>query len=124
MQSFAKFLLPLIMPKDFVAVRQRHLVPPTYDMLLLIIPAIHDLRAVSSGAYQLIPLRLYDFPFARLEIQTHVDDVNELYQPAPLRPCLAFALHLAYIMLCQLLRRRDHPEYTKRACCNYRSSRV
>ena len=124
MQSFAKFLLPLIMPKDFVAVRQRHLVPPTYDMLLLIIPAIHDLRAVSSGAYQLIALRRYNLPFSRLEIQAHVDEVNELYQPAPLRLHFALALHLMYIVLCQLLRRRDHPEYTKRACCNYRSSRV
>lgn len=98
---------------------------PTYNMSLLSIPAIRDLRAVSPGAYQLIALRRYNLPFSRLEIQAHVDEVNELYQPAPLRPCLAFALHLAYIMLCQLLRRRDHiPEYTKRACCDYRSSRV
>lgn len=112
------------MPKDFVAVRQRHLVPPTYDMLFLIIPSVHDLRAVSSGAYQLIPPRRYNLPFSRLEIQAHVDEVNELYQPAPFRLYFALALHLMYIVLCQLLRRRDHPEYTKRACCNYRSSRV
>ena len=112
------------MPKDFVAVRQRHLVPPTYDMLLLSIPAIRNLRAVPSGAYQLIALRRYNLPFSRLEIQAHVDEVNELYQPAPLHLHFALALHLMYIVLCQLLRRRDHPEYTKRACCNYRSSRV
>lgn len=98
--------------------------PPADDMLLLSIPSVHDLRAVASGSYQLITLRLYDFPLARLEIQTHIDEVNELYQPAPL--CLHFTLafHLMYIVLCQLLARRDHPEYTKRACCNYRSSRV
>lgn len=99
--------------------------PPAYNVALLSVPSVRDLRAVSSGAYQLVTMRRYNLPFTRLEIQTHVNEVNKLYQPAPLRPCLAFALHLAYIMLCQLLRRRDHiPEYTKRACCNYRSSRV
>ena len=97
------------MPEGFEAVRQRHLVPSAYDMLLLIIPAIHDLRAVSSGAYQLIPPRLYDFPSARLEIQTHIDEVYELYQPAPLRLLFLLALHLAYIVLCQLLARRRSP---------------
>ena len=97
------------MPKDFVAVRQRHLVPPTYDMLLLSIPAIRDLRAVPSGAYQLIALRRYNLPFSRLEIQTHVDEVYELYQPAPLRLLFLLALHLAYVGLCQLLARRRSP---------------
>lgn len=112
------------MPKYFIAVRKRHLVPSAYDVLLLGVPAIRDLRAVTSGAHQLVTLRRYNLPFARLEIKAHVDDVNELYQPAPLRLCLPLAFHLMYIVLCQLLRRRDHPEYTKRACCDYRSSRV
>ena len=98
--------------------------PPTDDMLLLCIPSVHDLRAVASGAYQLVTFWLYNFPSARLEVQTHIDKVYELYQPAPLCLLFALALHLMYIVLCQLLRRRDHPEYTKRACCNYRSSRV
>lgn len=98
---------------------------PTYNMSLLSIPAIRDLRAVASGSYQLVTFWLYDFPSARLEIQTHIDEVYELYQPAPLRLLFLLALHLAYVVLCQLLRRRDHiPEYTKRACCDYRSSRV
>ena len=112
------------MPKSFEAVRQRHLVPPAYDMSLLCVPPVRNLRAVASGAYQLVTMRRYNLPFTRLEIQTHIDEVNELYQPAPLRLHFALALHLMYIVLCQLLRRRDHPEYTKRACCNYRSSRV
>lgn len=112
------------MPKDFVAVSQRHLMPPAYDMLLLCIPPVRDLRAIPSGAYQLVTPRRYNLPLSRLEIQTHVDEVNELYQPSPLSLYFALALHLMYIVLCQLLRRRDHPEYTKRACCNYRSSRV
>lgn len=90
--KFSKFLLPLVVPEGFVTVRQRHLVPPAYDMLLLSIPAIHDLRAVPSGAYQLIALWCYNLPLSRLEIQTHVNDVNELYQPAPL--CLYFAFAL------------------------------
>lgn len=98
--------------------------PPAYNVALLSVPSVRDLRAVSSGAYQLIALRRYNLPFSRLEIQAHVDEVNELYQPAPLRLHFALALHLMYIVLCQLLRRRDHPEYTKRACCNYRSSRI
>ena len=98
--------------------------PPADDMLLRGIPSVRDLRAIASGSYQLVPMRLYDFPLARLEIQTHIDDVYELYQPAPLRLLFPLALHFAYVVLCQLLRRRDHPEYTKRACCNYRSSRV
>lgn len=80
------------MPEDFIAVRKRHLVPSAYDVLLLGVPAIRDLRAVTSGAYQLVTFRLYDFPLARLEIQTHIDEVYELYQPAPL--CLHFALTL------------------------------
>lgn len=98
--------------------------PPAYNVALLSVPSVRDLRAVSSGAYQLVTMRRYNLPFTRLEIQTHVNEVNELYQPAPL--CLHFTLafHLMYIVLCQLLARRDHPEYTKRACCNYRSSRV
>lgn len=83
--------------------------PPTDDMLLLCIPSVRDLRTVSSGAYQLVPLRLYDFPLARLEIQTHIDDIYELYQPAPLRLFFLLALHLAYIVLCQLLARRRSP---------------
>lgn len=83
--------------------------PPTDDMLLLCIPSVRDLRTVSSGAYQLVPLRLYDFPLARLEIQTHIDEVYELYQPAPLRLFFLLALHLAYIVLCQLLARRRSP---------------
>lgn len=82
---------------------------PTYNMSLLSIPAIRDLRAVSPGAYQLIALRRYNLPFSRLEIQTHVNEVNELYQPAPLRLLLLLALHLAYIVLCQLLARRRSP---------------
>ena len=98
--------------------------PPADDMLLLCIPSVRDLRAVTSGSYQLVTFWLYDFPSSRLEIQTHINEVYELYQPAPLRLHFALALHLMYIVLCQLLRRRDHPEYTKRACCNYRSSRV
>lgn len=98
--------------------------PPAYNVALLSVPSVRDLRAVSSGAYQLVTMRRYNLPFTRLEIQTHVNEVNELYQPAPLRLHFALALHLMYIVLCQLLRRRDHPEYTKRACCNYRSSRV
>lgn len=65
---------------------------PTYNMSLLSIPAIRDLRAVSPGAYQLVTMRRYNLPFSRLEIQAHVDEVNELYQPAPLR--LYFALTL------------------------------
>lgn len=97
------------MPKYFIAVRKRHLVPSAYDVLLLGVPAIRDLRAVTSGAYQLIPLRLYDFPLARLEIQTHIDDIYELYQPAPLRLLFLLALHLAYVVLCQLLTRRRSP---------------
>lgn len=96
--------------------------PSAYDVALLSVPSVRDLRAVSSGAYQLVTMRRYNLPFSRLEIQAHVDEVNELYQPAPLRLHFALALHLMYIVLCQLLRRRDHPEYTKRACCNYRSS--
>lgn len=98
--------------------------PPAYNVALLSVPSVRDLRAVSSGAYQLVTMRRYNLPSTRLEIQTHVNEVNELYQPAPLRLHFALALHLMYIVLCQLLRRRDHPEYTKRACCNYRSSRV
>lgn len=82
---------------------------PTYNMSLLSIPAIRDLRAVPSGAYQLIALRRYNLPFSRLEIQAHVDEVNELYQPAPLRLLFLFALHFAYIVLCQLLARRRSP---------------
>lgn len=97
---------------------------PTDDVLLRCVPSVRYLRAVSSGAYQLVTMRRYNLPSARLEIQTHVNEVYELYQPAPLRLHFALALHLMYIVLCQLLRRRDHPEYTKRACCNYRSSRV
>lgn len=98
--------------------------PPAYNVALLSVPSVRDLRAISPGSYQLVTFWLYNFPLARLEIQTHIDDIYELYQPAPL--CLHFTLafHLMYIVLCQLLRRRDHPEYTKRACCNYRSSRV
>lgn len=80
------------MPKCFVAVRQRHLVTSTYDMAFLSVPAVHDLHAVSSGAYQLITLRRYNLPLSRLEIQAHVDEVNELYQPAPLSLYFAFAL--------------------------------
>ena len=83
--------------------------PPADDVLLLCIPSVHDLRAVASGAYQLVTFWIYDFPSARLEIQTHVDEVNELYQPAPLRLLFALALHLAYIVLCQLLARRRSP---------------
>lgn len=83
--------------------------PSAYDMLLLSIPAIRDLRAVPSGAYQLIALRRYNLPFSRLEIQAHVDEVNELYQPAPLRLHFLLALHLAYVVLCQLLARRRSP---------------
>lgn len=97
------------MPKYFVAVRQCHLMPPAYNMLLLRIPSVHDLRAVASGPYQLIPLWLYDFPLAQLEIQTHIDDIYELYQPAPLRLLSLLALHLAYVVLCQLLARRRSP---------------
>lgn len=122
--KFSKFLLPFVVPEDFVAIRKCHLMPSADDVLLLCVPAIRDLRAIPSGAYQLVTMRRYNLPFTRLEIQAHVDKVNELYQPAPLRLHFALALHLMYIVLCQLLRRRDHPEYTKRACCNYRSSRV
>ena len=83
--------------------------PPADDVLLLCIPSVHDLRAVASGAYQLVTFWLYDFPLARLEIQTHIDDIYELYQPAPL--CLFFllALHFAYVVLRQLLARRRSP---------------
>lgn len=98
--------------------------PPAYNVALLSVPSVRDLRAVSSGAYQLVTLRRYNLPLPRLEIQAHINEVYELYQPAPLRLLFLLALHLMYIVLCQLLRRRDHPEYTKRACCNYRSSRV
>lgn len=66
--------------------------PPAYDMLLLSVPPVRDLRTVSSGAYQLVTLRRYNLPLSRLEIQTHINEVNELYQPAPLRLCLALAL--------------------------------
>lgn len=83
--------------------------PPAYNVALLSVPSVRDLRAVSSGSYQLIPMRLYDFPSARLEIQTHIDDVYELYQPAPLRLLFLLALHFAYIVLCQLLARRRSP---------------
>lgn len=83
--------------------------PPADNVLLLCIPSVRDLRAVSSGAYQLVPLRLYNFPLARLEIQTHIDEVYELYQPAPLRLLFLLALHLAYVVLCQLLARRRSP---------------
>lgn len=83
--------------------------PPADDMLLLRIPSVRDLRAVASGSYQLVPLRLYDFPSARLEIQTHIDEIYELYQPAPLCLLFLFALHLAYIVLCQLLARCRSP---------------
>ena len=83
--------------------------PPADDMLLRCIPSVHDLRAVSSGAYQLVTFWLYDFPLARLEIQTHIDEVYDLYQPAPLRLLFLLALHLAYVVLCQLLARRRSP---------------
>ena len=83
--------------------------PPTDDVLLLCIPSVRDLRAVSSGSYQLVPMWLYDFPSARLEIQTHVDKVYEFYQPAPLRLLFLFALHFAYVVLRQLLARRISP---------------
>ena len=66
--------------------------PAAYDMLLLGVPLVHDLRAVSSGAYQLVALRRYNLPLSRLEIKAHVDEVNELYQPAPLRLHFALAL--------------------------------
>ena len=82
---------------------------PADDVLLLRIPSVRDLRAVASGAYQLVAFRLYDFPLARLEIQTHIDEVYELYQPAPLRLLSLLALHLAYVVLCQLLARRRSP---------------
>ena len=107
--KFSKFLLPLIMPEGFEAVRQRHLVPPAYDMSLLCVPPVRNLRAVPSGAYQLIALRRYNLPFSRLEIQAHVDEVYELYQPAPLSLLFLLALHLAYVVLCQLLARRRSP---------------
>lgn len=83
--------------------------PPADDMLLLCIPSVRDLRAVASGAYQLVTFWLYNLPFSRLEIQAHVDEVNELYQPAPLRLLFLPALHLAYVVLCQLLARRRSP---------------
>lgn len=83
--------------------------PPADDMLLRCIPSVHDLRAVASGAYQLVTFWLYNFPLARLEIQTHIDEVYELYQPAPLRLLFLPALHFAYIVLCQLLARRRSP---------------
>ena len=82
---------------------------PADDVLLCCIPSVHDLRAVASGAYQLVTFWLYDFPSARLEIQTHIDDVYELYQPAPLRLLFLLALHFAYVVLCQLLARRRSP---------------
>ena len=88
----SKFLLPLIVPECLIAVCQRHLVPSAYDVLLLGVPPVRDLRAVTSGAYQLVTLRRYNLPFSRLEIQAHVDEVNELYQPAPLHLHFAFAL--------------------------------
>lgn len=84
--------------------------PSADDMLLRCIPSVRDLRAISPGSYQLVPLRLYDFPLSRLEIQAHVDEVNELYQPAPFRLYFAIALHLMYIVLCQLFARRDHSQ--------------
>lgn len=84
--------------------------PPADDMLLLCIPSVRNLHAVASGVYQLVPLRLYDFPLARLEIQAHIDEVYELYQPAPLRLLFLLALHLAYVVLCQLLARRRSPQ--------------
>ena len=80
------------MPESFEAVRQRHLVPSTYNVAFLWVPPVRDLRAVTSGEYQLVTLRRYNLPFARLEIQAHIDEVYELYQPAPL--CLHFALTL------------------------------
>lgn len=83
--------------------------PPADDMLLLRIPSVRDLRAVASGAYQLIPLRLYNLPLARAQIEAHVDNVSEFYQPAPFRLLFAFALHALYVVLCQLLARRRSP---------------
>lgn len=82
---------------------------PADDVLLLCIPSVHDLHAVASGAYQLVTFWLYNFPLARLEIQTHINEVYELYQPAPLRLLFLPALHLAYVVLCQLLARRRSP---------------
>ena len=82
---------------------------PADDVLLCCIPSVRDLRAVSSGAYQFVTFWLYDFPSARLEVQTHIDEVYELYQPAPLRLLFLFALRFAYIVLCQLLTRRRSP---------------
>ena len=83
--------------------------PPADDVLLRCIPSVRDLRAVASGAYQLIALRRYNLPFSRLEIQTHIDEVYKLYQPAPLRLLFLLALHFAYVVLCQLLARRRSP---------------
>lgn len=80
------------MPEGFEAVRQRRLVPPAYNVALLCVPSVRDLRAVSPGAYQLIPLRRYNLPLSRLEIQAHVNEVNELYQPAPFRLHFSLAL--------------------------------
>lgn len=39
--KFANFLLPLVVPKELVAVRKCHLMPPADDMVLLCVPAIH-----------------------------------------------------------------------------------
>lgn len=97
---------------------------PADDVLLCCIPSVRDLRAVSSGAYQLIPPRRYNLPFSRLEIQAHVDEVNELYQPAPFRLYFALALHLMYIVLCQLFARRDHSQRHEEGLLCCRSSRV
>lgn len=97
---------------------------PTYNMSLLSIPAIRDLRAVSPGAYQLVTMRRYNLPSARLEIQTHIDEVYELYQPAPFRLYFALALHLMYIVLCQLFARRDHSQRHEEGLLCCRSSRV
>lgn len=98
--------------------------PPAYNMLLLCVPPVRDLRSVPSGAYQLITLWCYNLPLSRLEIQAHVDEVSKLYQPAPLRLHFAFALHLAYVMLCQLLARRESPRIHEEGLLCYRSSRV
>ena len=83
--------------------------PPADDVLLLCVPSVRDLRAIASGSYQLVTFWLYNFPLARLEIQTHIDEVYELYQPAPFRLLSLLALHLAYVVLCQLLARRRSP---------------
>ena len=97
---------------------------PADDVLLLCIPSVRDLRAISPGSYQLVTFWLYDFPSARLEIQAHVDEVNELYQPAPFRLYFALALHLMYIVLCQLFARRDHSQRHEEGLLCCRSSRV